>query len=160
MKYLPYGEFLRSLPRKRMAAGALIRNEEGKILLVKPVYKGGWSIPGGVVEADESPKNACIREIREELGLALAIDRLLVVDYNSPHGEKTESLMFIFDGGVLSEVDLAGINLQAEELEAFAFFASEELPGLMSRSLRRRLLAALQQESSEGGVYLEDQELC
>ena len=160
MKYLPYGEFLRSLPRKRMAAGALIRDKEGKILLVKPVYKGGWSIPGGVVEADESPKNACIREIREELGLALAVDRLLVVDYNSPHGEKTESLMFIFDGGVLSEVDLAGINLQAEELEAFAFFAPEELPGLMSRSLRRRLLAALQQESSEGGVYLEDQELC
>jgi ADP-ribose pyrophosphatase YjhB (NUDIX family) len=160
MKYLPYGEFLRSLPRKRMAAGALIRNEQGKILLVKPVYKGGWSIPGGVVEADEAPKTACIREIREELGLDLVINRLLVVDYNSPHGEKTESLMFIFDGGYINEADTAGINLQAEELEAFDFFTPDALPGLMSRSLRRRILAALQQENAQGGVYLEYQELC
>ncbi|MBG0771354.1 MAG: NUDIX hydrolase [Anaerolineaceae bacterium] len=158
MKYLPYGEFLRSLPRKRMAAGALIRNAAGMILLVKPVYKGGWSVPGGVVEADESPKAACVREIREELGLTLPIERMLVVDYNSPKGEKTESLMFIFDGGVLSEAEIAGISLQAEELEAFEFFSPEGLPVLMIRSLRRRLLLALQQEEAQGGVYLEDQE--
>lgn len=160
MKYLPYGEFLRSLPRKRMAAGALIRDEQGKVLMVKPVYKGGWSIPGGVVEADEAPKTACIREIHEELGLVLQIGRLLVVDYNAPLGEKTESLMFIFDGGYLNEVEISHIQLQAEELEAFEFYAPDALPGLMSRSLRRRLLVALRQEDEEGGVYLENQEFC
>lgn len=160
MKYLPYGEFLRSLPRKRMAAGALIYDSRGRILLVKPVYKGGWSIPGGVVEADESPKRACIREIQEELGLAQPIGRMLVVDYNTPHGQKTESLMFIFDGGYIGEGEIAGITLQAEELETFDFFTSDSLPGLMSRSLRRRILAALQQENAQGGIYLEDQEFC
>jgi ADP-ribose pyrophosphatase YjhB (NUDIX family) len=160
MKYLPYGEFLRSLPRKRMAAGALIRNEQNRILLVKPVYKGGWSLPGGVVEADESPKTACIREIEEELGLALPIGRMLVVDFNTPHGEKTESLMFIFDGGVLRHDAIQGIRLQAEELEAFDFYAPDDLPNLMSRSLRRRILIAWQQENGENGIYLEDQEMC
>lgn len=160
MKYLPYGEFLRSLPRKRMAAGALIRNKQGWILLVKPVYKGGWSLPGGVVEADESPKTACIREIQEELGLSQPIGRMLVVDYNTPHGEKTESLMFIFDGGVLTEEMISQIQLQAEELEAFDFFAPDELPNLMSRSLRRRIVAAWQQERGKNGVYLENQETC
>lgn len=158
MQYLPYGEFLRSLPRKRMAAGALIRDERGRILLVKPVYKGGWSLPGGVVEADESPKTACIREIREELGLDQPIGRMLVADYNTPRGEKTESLMFIYDGGVVGEETLAAIRLQAEELEGFGLFSRAELPEVMSRSLRRRILAAWDQLGEAGGIYLEDQE--
>jgi ADP-ribose pyrophosphatase YjhB (NUDIX family) len=158
MKYLPYGEFLRSLPRKRMAAGALILDEEGRILLVRPVYKGGWSLPGGVVEADESPKTACIREIQEELGLDLPIGRLLVVDYNSPNGEKTESLMFIYDGGVVGREALAEICLQAEELESYDLFARENLPKVMSRSLRRRILKAWDQLDQGGDVYLENQE--
>jgi ADP-ribose pyrophosphatase YjhB (NUDIX family) len=148
MKYLPYGEFLRSLPRKRMAAGALIRDEQGRILLVKPVYKGGWSVPGGVVEVDESPKLACIREIREELGLDLPIGRMLVVDYNTPHGEKTESLMFIYDGGVVDEAALETIHLQAEELEDYGLFAADALPKVM----------AWDQLAEAGGIYLEDQE--
>ena len=158
MTYLPYGEFLRSLPRKRMAAGALIRDEQGRILLVKPVYKGGWSLPGGVVEADESPKTACIREIREELGLDQAIGRMLVVDYTPSYGEKTESLMFIYDGGVVEGADLASIHLQAEEIEDYGLFAAKELPKAMSRSLRRRILAAWEQLGEGGGIYLEDQE--
>jgi 8-oxo-dGTP pyrophosphatase MutT (NUDIX family) len=158
MNYLPYGEFLKTLPRKRMAAGALIRDVQGRILLVKPVYKGGWSLPGGVVEADESPKLACIREIREELGLDQSIGRMLVVDYNTPYGEKTESLMFIYDGGVVDEAALEGIHLQAEELEDYGLFAADELPKVMSRSLRRRILMAWDQLGGAGGVYLEDQE--
>ncbi len=158
MKYLPYGEFLRSLPRKRMAAGALIFDEQNRLLLVKPVYKGGWSLPGGVVEADESPKAACIREIREELGLDQFIGRMLVVDYTPPNGEKTESLMFIYDGGVLSQEALNGIRLQAEELEEFGLFERGSLPKVMSRSLRRQILAAWDQRGKAGGAELEDQE--
>jgi ADP-ribose pyrophosphatase YjhB (NUDIX family) len=141
-----------------MAAGALIRDVQGRILLVKPVYKGGWSLPGGVVEADESPKLACIREIREELGLDQPIGRMLVVDYNTPYGEKTESLMFIYDGGLVDEAALATIHLQAEELEDYDLFAADKLPKVMSRSLRRRILMAWDQLSGDGGVYLEDQE--
>lgn len=158
MKYLPYGEFLRSLPRKRMAAGALIFDDQNRLLLVKPIYKGGWSLPGGVVEADESPKAACIREIREELGLDQPIGRMLVVDYTPPNGEKTESLMFIYDGGVLSQEALNGIHLQAEELEEFGLFERDGLPGVMSRALRRRILVAWDQRGKAGGAYLEDQE--
>src|SRR4051794_34297997 len=53
----------------RVAAGALIRDVEGRILLVKPTYKDGWDIPGGYVEPGESPADACNREIAEEIGL-------------------------------------------------------------------------------------------
>lgn len=48
-------DFVHSLPRKRMAASMLFSNIEGEVLLVEPTYKQHWELPGGVVEADESP---------------------------------------------------------------------------------------------------------
>ena len=50
--------FHRSLPMKRMGAGALIRDLDGNVLMVKPSYKDGWELPGGAVEDDESPADA------------------------------------------------------------------------------------------------------
>ena len=38
--------FIATLPTRRLAAGALIRNERGEMLLVKPNYKDGWILPG------------------------------------------------------------------------------------------------------------------
>ena len=41
-------------PGRRIGALALIRDDENKVLLVKPTYKEGWILPGGGAEADES----------------------------------------------------------------------------------------------------------
>lgn len=43
-------EFLATLPRKRVTAGALIRDEVGRLLLVEPTYRDRWLTPGGTVE--------------------------------------------------------------------------------------------------------------
>ncbi len=51
----------------KMSAGALFLHKD-TILVVKPSYLDYWLPPGGGVEAGESPKEACIREIREEKG--------------------------------------------------------------------------------------------
>lgn len=48
----------RGLPRKRMGAGVLFFDGSGRVLLVDPVYKPQWEIPGGVVEGGESPRDA------------------------------------------------------------------------------------------------------
>lgn len=48
-------QFLATLPRERIAAGALIRDQVGRICIVQPTYKPLWNFPGGTVEADESP---------------------------------------------------------------------------------------------------------
>jgi 8-oxo-dGTP diphosphatase len=150
--------FYQSLPAKRMGAGCLFFNNEGQIMLVKPTYKTTWEIPGGIVEKNESPKLCCMREVSEELGLNRNIGRLLVVDYNSEKGEKTESLMFIFYGGILTSSEIETIQLNPEELNEFRFFNAETLPIDMSDVLRNRVFAAWKQVGKEDGIYLENQE--
>ncbi|MFI9275970.1 NUDIX domain-containing protein [Kitasatospora sp. NPDC052896] len=53
------------MPRKRVAAGVLFVDAEGRVLLVGPVYKEPWEIPGGGVEWDESPRTGATREVKE-----------------------------------------------------------------------------------------------
>ena len=151
--------FYESLPKKRMGAGCLFFDEQDRILLVRPTYKPTWEIPGGIVELNELPLHCCRREVLEEIGLERTIGELLVVDYNSPDGARTESLMFIFSGGVLSPGEIASIQLPSAELSEWRFFAPGALPPEMTPTLRERVLAAWRQISGGGGVYLEDQNL-
>jgi len=127
-------------------------------MLVKPTYKPVWGIPCGVVELNESPKHCCEREVWEELGIGRKIGDLLVVDYNSETKDKTESLMFIFNGGVLTLLEIESVQLRQDESSGFHFFNVESLPHEMTDTLRRRVLAAWQQVTKSNGIYLENQE--
>lgn len=140
-----------SLPGKRMGAGALIRDPQGRVLVVEPTYKDSWEVPGGVVEADESPRQACAREIREELGLELVPGRLLVWEWQGPEPDRTESVMLVFDGGVLPDLD--AVHLQREELASARFVPADGLADLLAERLVRRLHAALR--ALDAGVLVE-----
>ncbi|HEX7996182.1 MAG TPA: NUDIX hydrolase, partial [Streptosporangiaceae bacterium] len=73
------------IPAIPVSAGALIFDRKGRLLILKPTYKSGWTIPGGVMEADgESPWQACKREVREECGLIVGTGRLACVDFRRP----------------------------------------------------------------------------
>jgi 8-oxo-dGTP diphosphatase len=145
-----------SLPKKRMAAGALLFNTSQQILLVKPVYRTGWLLPGGVVEDGESPRQACMREIKEELGLEVAVGRLLCVDYKVPHPRREEGIEFVFWGGVLEEERIGQIRLQAQELEAFQCVPVEEAITLLNPWSARRIPFAMQAQREGITLYLED----
>src|SRR5437016_12465021 len=99
-------DFTATLPRKRMGAAVLFTDPAGHVLLVEPTYKDHWEIPGGAVDADESPYAAACREVKEELGLSRPPGQLLVVDWVPPRPGRTEGLMMVFDGGVLTTDDL------------------------------------------------------
>ncbi|GIF51219.1 NUDIX domain-containing protein [Asanoa ferruginea] len=141
------------LARVRAAAGVLFRDPDGRVLLAKPTYKPGWEVPGGAAEADESPLTAARREIREELGVAFPVGRLLAVDWVAAAPPWDGGLMFLFDGGTLDEAALARIVLPADELSSYALVAPSELAGRLKPRLARRVLAALE---ADGPLYLED----
>jgi 8-oxo-dGTP diphosphatase len=60
-------------PRFHVTAGAVITNAEGRVLLLKHVFRpgSGWGIPGGFLEKGEQPDDAVRRELREETGMEL-----------------------------------------------------------------------------------------
>jgi ADP-ribose pyrophosphatase YjhB (NUDIX family) len=142
------------LPAIPVSAGALIYDRAGRLLILKPTYKSGWTIPGGVMEADgESPWEACQREVREETGLEVSRGRLAAMDFRRPREGRPGGIRFLFDCGQLSDSALAGLKLQAEEISESRLVPPPEALPLLRRPIRRRVRAATRGRAL---VYLED----
>ena len=141
--------------RVLVAAGALFRDPDGRVLLVEPVYKATWEIPGGVVDHGESPRETCVREIGEELSLERDPGRLLVVDHCLRPYVQWEGIRFVFDGGVLMPDEVSRIVLPENELRRFRFVAADEIAELASLQLARRIEAA-RQATLGPALYLEN----
>jgi 8-oxo-dGTP diphosphatase len=140
--------------QKVVASGCLIRDHSGLILLVKPTYKPGWEIPGGMVEVNESPAQACVREAREELGLEVELGRLLCLEYV---GLEPERLLFVFDAGIISDLEIAKIVLSPDELSEFRVVALEQAQELLPERLVLRVRQSLMAlEHPIKTVYLEN----
>ena len=142
------------IPAIPVSAGALIFDREGRLLILKPTYKSGWTIPGGVMEADgESPWAACRREVREETGIEVTRGRLAAMDFRRPRPGRPGGIRFLFDCGKVSDEALAGLTLQPEEISEARFVRLPEALALLRDPIRRRVRAAT---GSRRMVYLED----
>jgi ADP-ribose pyrophosphatase YjhB (NUDIX family) len=141
------------------AAGALIRDQDGNVLCVKPNYRDYWTLPGGICEPGEAPHLGCAREVAEEVGLDGPIGRLLTVDWQQAPPEygpgARPSVYFIFDGGVLG--DPATIVLQQEELDDYTFAPPVALGSLLAPAGLRRAQGALAALQANGAIYLPHQ---
>jgi 8-oxo-dGTP pyrophosphatase MutT (NUDIX family) len=149
----PDAEYLASLPRTRGAAAALLIDDLGRVLLVKPTYKEGWFLPGGVIEKGESPLTACRRECEEELGFVPALDGIACYDWAPPEGEIDATNVWVF-AGTISQAEIDGIVLPADELSDHILVSPDKIPELAPPHISRRLISCL---SSPGmPLYLED----
>ena len=101
--------------RPIVGVGALVI-KEGKLLLVKRGAKPGqdkWSIPGGLVELGERVQEAVVREVKEECGLDIDVERLMdVFDSITRNGKGRIQYQFVvvnflakIKGGILKNAD-------------------------------------------------------
>jgi 8-oxo-dGTP diphosphatase len=139
-----------------VSAGALIFDRAGRLLIFKPTYKSGWTIPGGVMEPDgETPWDACRREVREECGIEVYRGRLACMDFRRPRRARPGGIRYLFDCGQVDDKTLADIVLQAEEISAYRLAALPDALKLLRPPIRRRVRAATRGPRKRL-VYLEN----
>ena len=123
-------------PRLPLGAGALIRDAEGRVLLILQTYQRPplWLPPGGWVNRGETPRQAARREVREELGVRVDVGRALATR-GGGYGEVT----ILFDCRLLDDTPFR----RSDEIERAEFFPPTALPP-MSEVARACLTEALE----------------
>lgn len=157
---VPHAEYIASLPKKHVAAGALFFNSKNELLVVKPNYRDdGWLVPGGTIDAMESPHDGCVREIKEEVGLSVSSVKFLNVQYQQnparEGGPAYDSIQFIFLGGTLTPEQITAIKLQTDELDEYRFVPIDEALQLLRPGLANRVRAALEAMRTNSPNYTE-----
>ncbi|WP_175410479.1 NUDIX hydrolase [Streptomyces sp. TRM64462] len=153
-----YATYIAGLPKVLAGAATLLRDAEGRVLLVEPNYREGWALPGGTIESDagETPRQAARRETLEEIGLDVEPGALLAVDWVLGTG-RPPIVAYVYDGGVLDGAAFRAIRLQEAELVSWKLVDREDIPAYLLGALGRRVLAALDALAAGGGpVELED----
>jgi 8-oxo-dGTP pyrophosphatase MutT (NUDIX family) len=115
------------------AVAAILRDEAGRILLMRKAEDGTWSLPAGAIDPGETPREAVVRETAEETGLRVEPVRLVDVvggaDYRItyPGGDEVEFTVCVFEGRVI------GGHLHAADGEAAAleWVEPERVPDLL-----------------------------
>jgi ADP-ribose pyrophosphatase YjhB (NUDIX family) len=112
--------------------------QDGKILLVEREDFLVWCIPGGMVDTGETLAEAARRELREETGLEVVLDRLVGV-YSEPERFQRGLHVVLFAGHIRS----GELHPQPEEILQAGFFRREELPQDFLYGHRQRILDAM-----------------
>jgi len=109
-------------PLFQVFAAAVIFDENKNILLVKLTYQRfhPWGLPGGSLEYGEHPEEAVIRELWEETGLHVCIEKLLLVNSWLPDRVGLYYLCRIIDGTFCP----------SDEVSEFAYFSLDNLPDI------------------------------
>jgi 8-oxo-dGTP pyrophosphatase MutT (NUDIX family) len=112
------------------SAAAIIRNDDGRILLVKSANSDFWGLPAGAIDLGETPAEAVIREVFEETGLKISPEKLVGVfggerfRFTYSNGDEVEYFICVF------ECKIIGGNLKNQdgEIDEIKYFAVEEMP--------------------------------
>lgn len=124
--------------RRPRASGAAVALWNGdSLLLVRTSYRCRWELPGGGVRTGESPLNAALRETQEEVGIALAPERLkpplVIENYFEHRHDRVHLYESELGPGVAPSVD-------RREIVAARYFDRFERPRVALTPLVRRYL--------------------
>ena len=144
------------LPKKRNIAQGLLRNPAGEVLLCELSYKKEWDLPGGVVDPGEPPAGTVVREVEEELGIDVAVQGLLAVNWLPPWRGWDDAHLFLFDLGVHDTGELDPARFLRREIAGVHWVDPRHAgPHLAPYTARMLEVTA----GAEHTLYLENSEL-
>jgi 8-oxo-dGTP diphosphatase len=130
-------------PSFTVGAVCLIERDDGRVLLVKQVYRNAWGVPGGLIKRNEDVASCAKREVLEEVGVPIELvgEPAVVVDA-PPQRVDVAYRARLADGA--SPDDAAP---RSPEIREVRWFALDELPQLQHEAVSA--LAALARASTE-----------
>ena len=132
--------------RPKVGVGVLLVDRRGRILLTlrkRPPEAGCWSIVGGKLDFFEPLEVCAVREALEEVGLKIAVERLLCVTDHCLPEEGQHWVAPAYLGRILSG---KATNREPEKTETVRWFHRTELPANLTMTARNAI-AAYQRQS-------------
>lgn len=102
---------------------------ENHVLLVRRGVEpelGKWALPGGYMDADEMPEAALARELAEEVGIAVELDKLLEIFPMAGPNQRNRGIVLVYAGRPAAR-DLAPLDSRDDVWEA-EWFRADALP--------------------------------
>jgi ADP-ribose pyrophosphatase YjhB (NUDIX family) len=122
----------------------------GRILLVREIADGLWSLPGGWADVGLSPAENAAKEVLEESGYEVRIERLLAVWDMNRHGHP-ESAFHIWKLVFVGVIEKAG-TISGTETDNVGFFALNDIPPLSRGRVLPEQLQRLDELYRSGAV--------
>ena len=107
----------------------VVFDAQGRVLLVKELRDGGWTLPGGFADVGDTPSQAVEREVREETGYEVKATKLLALYDRSKHGPVPVRPWHIYKIFLRCEL-IGGAPKDSHETAGARFFAQAEIPSL------------------------------
>lgn len=134
--------FVRDIyPTPNVSVRVMIVNEDNEVLFVQEADEKKWTVPGGWCDLFLSAKENAIKEVSEEVGIDIEIDRILAIFLREKYRKPNIALsdyVFYFKAQVSNDIKL---NIGFEVLDA-KFCSMDDLPELATKATHTELLKA------------------
>ncbi|WP_157875824.1 NUDIX hydrolase, partial [Streptacidiphilus griseoplanus] len=148
------------LPAPMTAATVVVTDTDGRILVLEPTCNDHLELPGGMVEAGESPAEGAARGLRGELGLRTPVGRVLAVDTSSGAGTTYGPALtcYVFAPDPLTPQQAAELVLDPAEIREGLWLTRTEAQKQLPQRLADRVDAALQARAAGTTIHLTDRQ--
>lgn len=145
--------FVRDIyPTPNVSVRVMIVNEDNEVLFVKEADEKKWTVPGGWCDLYLSARENSIKEVSEEVGIEIELDRLLSIflreRYRKPNVALSDYVMY-FKAVISKDTKL---NIGFEVLDA-KFYSMDEMPELATKATKEELEIAYDILINDKEVY-------